>query len=46
MGEPTHEQIERRSYERREKAGKPHGWDKEFYRTAERELRHQKWPIH
>jgi hypothetical protein len=46
MGEPTHEQIERRAYERWEQAGRPHGWDKEFYRMAERELRHQKWPIH
>jgi hypothetical protein len=30
MEESTHEQIELRAYERWEKAGKPHGWDKEF----------------
>jgi hypothetical protein len=44
--EPTQDEIERRAYERWEQAGRPHGWDKEFYRMAERELRHQKGPIH
>jgi hypothetical protein len=43
--EPTHEQIERRAYERWERAGRPDGWDKEFYRMAGLELRHQNWPI-
>jgi DUF2934 family protein len=46
MGDPPQEQIERRAYERWERAGKPHGCDKEFYRLAELELRHQNWPIH
>jgi hypothetical protein len=44
--EPTQDEIERRAYQRWEEAGRPHGWDKEFYRMAERELRQQNWPIH
>jgi hypothetical protein len=42
MSEPTHDEIERRAYERWEQAGRPQGWDKEFYRLAERELRNQR----
>jgi hypothetical protein len=37
--EPTQGEIERRAYERWERAGRPDGWDKEFYRMAELELR-------
>jgi hypothetical protein len=44
-GEPTHEQIERRAYERWERAGRPEGWDREFYRMAELELRGERLSI-
>jgi hypothetical protein len=38
-GQPTQDELERRAYERWERAGRPEGWDKEFYRMAELELR-------
>jgi hypothetical protein len=38
--------FERRAYEQWERAGRPSGWDKEFYRLAEEELRHQKLSMH
>jgi hypothetical protein len=42
---PTQEEIERRAYERWERAGRPEGWDKEFYRMAELELISERLPV-
>ncbi len=37
--EPTYEDIQKRAYELWEKAGKPHGYDMEFWAQAVRELK-------
>jgi hypothetical protein len=38
MQKPTEEQIRIRAHELWEQAGKPEGWENEFWRQAEREL--------